>query len=483
MTLRAVFFDMGGTIDSFRFTREQRIANMHLIRECLSRVGLDPSLTDEQLADCITNGVSAYLQWNMESNIELKPEEIWSKYFLKDIHTTPDKLAPVGEELAYLYETKLYIREMRKEMPCVLQKIKEMGLTIGCISNTQSLRQVPSNLQQYGIFDFFDLIVLSSEYGRRKPDPSIFYYAARKANLPTSSCVYVGDKINRDVLGAKRANFRLAIKINHEFDTGQNDEGAEPDAVINNMKELIPLLERELKKDEINCNDRKGYRIKALFFDAGDILYYRPHRGEYLKKFLSTRKTNPVPNLVEEDKRLRDLAFSGKIRRHDYYEQVIRLYGIESPQEIARGVAAMSQDDNTVDIFNGVPETINELKRRGFILGIITDTAMSFTRKLDWFDRYGFGRVWDCVISSKEIGVRKPSPMMYEKAVAQVGVGVSESAFIGHKKSELDGARAVGLKTIAFNYDKGALADFYIENFKDLLTLPILEAQVNDFDR
>lgn len=476
MALKAVFFDMGGTIDSFRFTREQRIANMPFIRECLSRVDIEPCLSDEQLADSITNGAAAYLHWNMVSNIELKPEEIWSKYFLKDIHTTPQRLSAVGEELAYLYETKLYIREMRQEIPNVLQQIKNMGLMIGCISNTQSMRQVPDNLEQYGILDYFHPIVLSAEYGRRKPDPSIFYYAARLANLPTSSCVYVGDKINRDVLGAKRAGFRLAVKIYHEFDTGQKDEGAEPDAVINNMNELLPLLEQELQKDRHASRHRKENKIKALFFDAGDILYYRPHRGEHLEKFLEGKKLDLNSNFSEESSRLREKAFSGQMRRHDYYEQVIRLYGIQSPHEIAEGVTAMSQDDNTVDIFKGVPETINALKQRGFILGIITDTAMSFTRKLDWFDRYGFGRVWDCVISSKEIGVRKPSALMYEKALTQVGVSASESIFIGHKKSELEGARAVGLKTIAFNYDKGAESDFYIEKIDDLLSLPILEA-------
>ena len=64
---------------------------------------------------------------------------------------------------------------------------------------------------------------------------------------------------------------------------------------------------------------------------------------------------------------------------------------------------------------------------------------------------------------------------MYEKAISQTGVRVNEAVFVGHKKSELDGAKAVGLKTIAFNYDKDAVADFYIDHFSDLLLLKILE--------
>jgi FMN phosphatase YigB (HAD superfamily) len=46
---------------------------------------------------------------------------------------------------------------------------------------------------------------------------------------------------------------------------------------------------------------------------------------------------------------------------------------------------------------------------------------------------------------------------------------------VGHRVSELDGARAVGMQTIAFNYDKDASADFFIEKFCDLLKVPVLD--------
>jgi putative hydrolase of the HAD superfamily len=473
--LKAVFFDMGGTIDTFRFTRQMRIDNASLIRDCLARVGLQTGLSDEQLADSITNGVSAYLRWNMVSNIELHPAEIWSRFFLKNIHVTPETLAPIAEELAFLYETRLYVREMRPEVPQILDRIQEMGLKIGCISNTQSHQQVPTSLKAYGISEYFNPVVLSSEYGRRKPDPSIFYYAARLASVPTGACAYIGDKINRDILGARRAGFRLAVQIVHPYDDHEKDEGATPDALIQDMTEFLPILQEELEKDRVFTATHPARKIKAIFFDAGDILYHRPHQNENLNRFLSNKTLQPHPDFAAEQKRLKDLAFSGKIRRHDYYEKVLRLYGIEDPAEIAEGVAAMSQDDNTVEIIPTVPETIRALKQRGYLLGIITDTAISFSRKLDWFDQYGFGHVWDAVISSKEIGERKPSRAMYENALRQTGVCASEAAFVGHKKTELDGAHAVGMHTIAFNYEKDAVADTAIRTFSDLLTLPLLE--------
>jgi putative hydrolase of the HAD superfamily len=475
MTLKAIFFDMGGTIETFQFTREYRIKKIHLIRECLEKAGIQPCVSDAQLADMITEGAAAYLRWNLESNIELKPSEIWSKYFLNDLSISSKALAPIAEELAFLYETQLFSRELRLEVPRVLEEIKRMGLAIGCISNTQSLDQVPHNLKDYGILDYFDPIVLSSVYGRRKPDPSIFYYAARLANVPTSSCAYIGDTISRDILGARRAGFHLAIRILHDFSNGESSNGTEPDHVIQNMDELIPILEQEIKNERRNQTIFNKQKIKALFFDAGDILYFRPQKNQNFENFLKIHNVTLQPEYEVESKQIRELAYSGQIKRHDYYKKILQLCGITSPKELAEGISAMSEDDNTVEIMDGVPETILKLKEEGYILGIITDTTLSVSQKLKWFENYGFGHVWDIVISSREMGIRKPSPIMYEKAITQTGIQASEAIFVGHKKTELDGAKAVGMHTVAFNYEKDALADVYIQDFRDLLKMPILE--------
>lgn len=473
--LKAIFFDMGGTLDTFYYTPEYRKSNINLVRDTLRKADILTQISDLELSKMITRGASAYLKWNMESNKELKPAEIWSRFFLKDLRLTTEDLAVIAEELALIYETRLFVRELRSEIPSVLQKISSMGLKIGCISNTQSRTQVPTNLKEYGIIQYFDPIILSSVYGRRKPDPAIFYYAARQANVPTGACVYVGAKINRDILGARRAGFRLAVQIRHSFSNDEPDDGPAPDAVIDNMRELLPILETEIEQQKTHYPARHAHKIKALFFDAGDILYYRPQKGRNFHQFLAEKNLRLSPDLEKEIYPIRNLAFSGKIKRHAYYEQVLMLLGITDPEDIARGVEAMSQDDNTVEIIEGVPETIQQLKSQGYILGIITDTALSLSRKLKWFEQYGFGHVWDAVISSKEMGIRKPSPLMYKKAIDQTGICARDAAFVGHKKTELDGAKAVGMQTIAFNNDEDVVADAYIRNFRDILQIPLLQ--------
>jgi putative hydrolase of the HAD superfamily len=239
MKIQAVLFDMGGTIETFGYTRELRLKTTAVIKQCLLHAGIDLQLSNEQLFDVISNGLERYKRWSLQSMEELPARRVWSEYILSNFDVDKEKLAEIAERLMLLIETRFYRRAMRPEMPGVLQALKQMGLKIGLISNVNSRGQVPTNLKDYGIIDYFHPIVLSSEYGRRKPDPSIFHYAARLINAPTSQCVYVGDRVVRDIDGARRAGFGLAIQIRHDFEHGENDKGFKPDAVIDNMTELL----------------------------------------------------------------------------------------------------------------------------------------------------------------------------------------------------------------------------------------------------
>jgi putative hydrolase of the HAD superfamily len=132
--------------------------------------------------------------------------------------------------------------------------------------------------------------------------------------------------------------------------------------------------------------------------------------------------------------------------------------------------------DGSHDIshFEGVRETLEKLKERKFYLGIVTDTAQPLFVKLGKLERGGFGHVWDAIISSQEVGVQKPDPKIYQYALQQLSLKSSQAVFVGHKTSELEGARYVGMKTVAFNYDPDAKADYYIDNFSQLANLALL---------
>ncbi len=477
MGIRAVFFDMGGTIQTFGYTRELRLAATPGLQERLLSGGIDLPLDNQALYQRVSDGLARYHQWSLQSLEELPPQRVWRDYILMNHPVDSDALHAIAEDLMLYIETSYYQRKMRPEMPAVLESIQEMGLKIGLISNVCSRGQVPVNLDEYGIRHYFDPIVLSSEYGRRKPDPAIFHYAARLANVPTSECLYVGDRIARDIVGSRKAGFRLAVQIRHDFEHGEADEGATPDAVIDNMMELVDFLRMEKNrtagKPQIKSADSK--HVCAILFDAGDLLYYRPQqRGAELNGFLNELGLDAHSNHAEERATLTEQAYRGEIDQGQFREAILRSYGITRPEHIERGKQILADEDEGVQFFEGVQETLLDLKGRGYLLGIVTDTANPIHVKLRWFDHGGFVQVWDSIISSKEIGVRKPDPRIYQAALQQLGVTSERTAFVGHKAYELEGARAAGMKTIAFNYEDSAKADFYIRQFSDLLKLPVI---------
>jgi len=82
---------------------------------------------------------------------------------------------------------------------------------------------------------------------------------------------------------------------------------------------------------------------------------------------------------------------------------------------------------------------------------------------------FNFAR-W-AVISSREIGYEKPDPRIYHAALKQLGLRPDEAFFVGHSPEELTGADAVGVHTITFNPDDGAVAEHLADTFSEILKI------------
>lgn len=469
MSIQAVFFDMGGTIETFTHSPGMRLQVTPALNSFLRSIGIDLGLDTNDLYQVISAGLKKYHNAAVATEDELSTSEVLKRFILPDYPQFFDAITAHSEEIMYWIDTNYYYRELRPEVPGVLSDLKNMGIKIGLISNVCSLNQVPENLKKYGIVDFFSCVITSSQFGRRKPDPSIFRHAAFLASVPTSACAYVGDRIVRDIIGARKAGYKLAIQIVHDFNHGEQDEGAIPDAVIHQMGELLSIIQAENNKPD--QSQAKSNPIKALLFDAGDILYFRPNRGEALKQFLKEIRLNLNPEGDETRTEIKLRAYRGEITRDSYFTEMIKSYGVSLPDHVERGKNILSEADDSIQFFEGVCETLKDLKARGYMLGIITDTAVPAYVKMRWFDYGGFGDVWDCYISSREIGYEKPDPRIYHAALNQMGITPDQAFFVGHSPEELVGADAVGMHTITYNPDDGAVAEHSAANFSDLLNI------------
>lgn len=81
---------------------------------------------------------------------------------------------------------------------------------LGIISNFDYSPTVHGILAREGIVGFFDPVVISDEVGWRKPNPIIFDVALGRLEVLPREALFVGDRAEIDVLGAKRAGLQVA---------------------------------------------------------------------------------------------------------------------------------------------------------------------------------------------------------------------------------------------------------------------------------
>lgn len=213
-------------------------------------------------------------------------------------------------------------------------------------------------------------------------------------------------------------------------------------------------------------------RFKALLFDAGDVIYYRPRRGSLLVPYLT--RLGLSENVLDAGKlaRLKQQAHAGIISKEKYQDDLLRAHGVDSTAALAEGRQILDAEQADVEFFDGVPQTLRRLKDAGMKLGVVTNTFNTTADKLQWFRRAGIDACWDSFATSCELKVCKPDQRIYLAALEPLGVSPSAAAFIGHAGAELLGAKSLGMTTIAFNQDQETVsADFVIVKFSDLLVV------------
>jgi len=213
---------------------------------------------------------------------------------------------------------------------------------------------------------------------------------------------------------------------------------------------------------------------KAFFFDAHGVLYYRPQADKNLKNFLIENHITAGINAAKTSTaHLHDQSMLGKVKLQEYRIALLNACGVTTPALVEKGLEALQKDQANIALFDGVIRTLKTLKTRKIKVGIITDAAVTKLCKLTWLRSCGLTIVWDAYANSMDLGTRKPDPCMYKTAIVQARITCIDSVFVGHAPHELEGARQMGLATVAFNPDPGADADYFIESFSGLLKLPI----------
>jgi putative hydrolase of the HAD superfamily len=124
------------------------------------------------------------------------------------------------------------------DVESALRLLRSRGLKIGVVSNWDTrLKAISDGL---GLTSLVDFMVISAEVGVRKPDPGIFRMALRRAGVRPEEAIHVGDLLEEDVEGARRAGVRPVLIDRRKRIT----EGVLPTdvRVVGTLGELMPLL-------------------------------------------------------------------------------------------------------------------------------------------------------------------------------------------------------------------------------------------------
>jgi 2-haloalkanoic acid dehalogenase type II len=127
-----------------------------------------------------------------------------------------------------------------------------------------------------------------------------------------------------------------------------------------------------------------------------------------------------------------------------------------------------------LQLFPDADEALRALRPR-FVLGIITNGPADIQRAK--VERLELSRRVDHVLISGELGVAKPDPKIFQRALELAGVGAKEFLFVGDSpETDIVGAKEAGVWAAWINrnnlpFPENLLADFTFYSLNELMDL------------
>jgi putative hydrolase of the HAD superfamily len=235
--IEAIFLDVGNTlrivIEEPEFQAQAKLDLMRLVGTTESE--------DIFFAGLETRW-KAYRKQSKNSLVEASEKDLWSRYLLPDYPV--EKIAPIAGKLTRLWRDHDGRRVPRADAKATIVELHKRGYILGIIANTITETEIPDWMESDGVSQYFKSVVLSSKVGLRKPDPEIYWEAARRAGVEPAKCAYVGDNPVRDVEGTRAAGFGMMILFLEPATLEKEPPTMEvkPDYTIRETRELLDIF-------------------------------------------------------------------------------------------------------------------------------------------------------------------------------------------------------------------------------------------------
>jgi putative hydrolase of the HAD superfamily len=235
--IEAIFIDLGNTL---RMLVKDPVHMARARQEIVRLVGTD----EDPVEFCkkLDERYKGYRKWAFENLAEAPEADLWTRWLAPEFPA--EKIAPLGGELTFQFRQSMGRRVVVENGKEVVAELHRRGYILGIISNLIGTREIPDWLEAEGFSPYFKSVVLSSIYGKRKPDPAIYLEAACRAGVEPANCVYIGDNLKRDVTGTREAGFgKVVIMISPEnlAEETITDENR-PDIIIHEFRQLLDIF-------------------------------------------------------------------------------------------------------------------------------------------------------------------------------------------------------------------------------------------------
>lgn len=214
--------------------------------------------------------------------------------------------------------------------------------------------------------------------------------------------------------------------------------------------------------------------LRLVLFDMGDILHDASAWRRWLHHYLSSRNLFQGDYWALADQWeagwLRQIH-KGQIAYEAGFAHFLADLGLSEEEKQAlweMNWAVKHELEAQTQPFEGVPQTLDELGQMGLHRAVLTDSEHGEAGIWQKLRKLGLGARIDTVVSSADIGSRKPEERAFRYAEEKTEIPFAQTLFVAHDQDELEGGQALGIPVLAYNYRPGVSYDYAIEHFSEL---------------
>jgi putative hydrolase of the HAD superfamily len=242
MTTKGILFDLYGTLIDIE-TDESKEEIYRSISRFLTYQGIN--LRRHALRDLYYRIMEQQKQESSEQHPEINVEAIWDTLLARQGITSQRMRYRLRRYLAQLYRG-LSLKRLKRypNVKLVLNTLRHT-YQMAIVSDAQPCFACPE-IRTAKLEGYFDPVIISADYGFRKPDPRMIRQALEKMGLAPQEVIFVGNDMYRDISCASQLGIKTIFIASNSGIQAYPD--VVPDYVITQFKDLLAAV-KSLRQD------------------------------------------------------------------------------------------------------------------------------------------------------------------------------------------------------------------------------------------